>query len=207
MTNFLFIRHGAHDYLGRAVAGRLPGVRLNELGREQASHLPERLSLLPIDAVYSGPLERVRETAEPICRRFDLPLQVADEFTEIDFGEWTDRTFAELDGDAKWKIFNSYRSSTTPPGGEWMLEVQARVLRRLAELRTRYRFVVIVSHGDAIRATIAHFLGLPLDLFQRIEIDPASLSLVECGDDYVRIRLLNAPWNGSPLELPGVRHQ
>jgi broad specificity phosphatase PhoE len=207
MANFLFIRHGAHDYLGRAIAGSRPGVHLNELGREQAEHLPQKLSLLDIDAIYSGPLERVRETAGPLCRARNLPLQVADEFTEIGLGEWVDRTFTELAAEQLWGYYNSFRSSTTAPGGELMLEVQARVVRKLTELRRQHDFVVIVTHGDVIRTALAHFLGVHLDLFQRIEIDPASLSLLELGDNYARVRLVNAPSTGSPLELPAVRHQ
>lgn len=207
VTNYLFIRHGAHDYLGRAIAGRLPGVHLNERGRDQAEHLAAKLSLLPIDAVYSSPLERARETAEPTAMRANLPLRIAEEFTEIDFGEWTDHAFADLSDQPRWQHFNGFRSSTTAPGGELMLEVQTRVLRKLADLRGEHRFVAIFSHGDVIRATMAHFLGVHLDLFQRIEIDPASLSIVECGDDFTRVRLLNAPWTGSPLELPSLRHQ
>ena len=206
-TNFVFIRHGAHDYLGRAIAGRLPGVHLNELGRKQAEHLAEKLSLLPVDAVYSGPLERVRETAEPVCRQFNLPHQIADEFTEIGVGEWQDRAFTELSQLPLWKQINSFRSSTQFPGGELMLEVQVRALRKLNELRGKHRFVVIVTHGDVIRAVMAHFLGMHLDLFLRIEIDPASLSLLEYGDEYAIVRLLNSPSSGSPLELPDVRHQ
>ncbi len=207
VTNFLFIRHGAHDYLGRAIAGRLPGVHLNELGREQARHLAEKLSLLPIDAIYSGPLERVRATAEPISRRFDLPLQVAEEFTEIDMGDWQDRSFTDLGKEGLWKEFNAFRSSTVPPGGELMLEVQVRALRKLKELRGQHHFVVIMTHGDVIRSVMAHFLGTHLDLFLRIEIDPASLSLLEYGEDFAIVRMLNAPSTGSPLELPNVRYQ
>ncbi|MFN2475471.1 MAG: histidine phosphatase family protein [Chthoniobacterales bacterium] len=207
MTNFLFIRHAAHDYLRRAIAGRIPGVHLNELGRQQAEQLAQKLSLLPIDAIFSSPLERTRETAEPIARQLNLPVQIAEEFTEINFGDWTDRPFSELNSVSEWRHFNAFRSSTAPPRGELMLEVQTRVVRKLSSLRGQYSFVAIVSHGDAIRATMAHFLGQPLDLVQRIEIDPASLSIVECGDDYVRVRLLNAPSTGSPLELPKVRHQ
>ena len=206
-TNFLFIRHGAHDYLGRAIAGRLPGVHLNDLGRKEAEHLAEKLSLLPVDAIYSGPLERVRETAEPICRRFNLPLEMADEFTEIGVGEWQDRPFTELSQLELWKQINTFRSSTRFPGGELMLEVQVRALRKLNELRGRHRFVVVVTHGDVVRAVMAHFLGMHLDLFLRIEIDPVSLSLLEYGDDYAIVRLLNTPSSGSPLELPAVRHQ
>jgi len=206
-TNFLFIRHGAHDYLGRAIAGRLAGVHLNELGRQQAEHLAEKLSLLPVDAIFSGPLERVRETAEPICRQFGLSSQVDEGFTEIGLGGWEDRPFTELAGEPLWDRFNRFRSSTAADGGELMLEVQARAVRKLIELRGQYRFVVIVTHGDVVRAVMAHFLGIHLDLFFRLEIDPASLSLVELGDDFARVRLLNAPGEGSPLVLPAIRHQ
>ncbi|CAA9223083.1 MAG: hypothetical protein AVDCRST_MAG42-678 [uncultured Chthoniobacterales bacterium] len=207
MANFLFIRHGAHDYLGRAIAGSRPGVHLNEIGRQQAEHLVDKLSLLQIGAIYSGPLERVGETAEPLCRARDLPLQVADEFTEIGLGGWTDRAFTDLAAEQLWGHYNSFRSSTTAPEGELMLEVQARVVRKLTELRREQELVVIVTHGDVIRTAFAHFLGVHLDLFHRIEIDPASLSLLELGDNFVHVRLLNAPSTGSPLELPGVRHQ
>ncbi|CAN5309889.1 histidine phosphatase family protein [soil metagenome] len=207
MAHFLFVRHGAHDYLGRAMAGRLPGVHLNNFGRTQAEQLPEKLSLLPIDAIYSGPLERVRETAEPLAATRKLPLQIAEEFTEIGVGEWTDRAFADLHAETLWAHFNSFRSCTTAPGGELMLEVQARVVRKLVELRAQHEFVAIVTHGDVIRTAFAHFLGVHLDLFQRIEIAPASLSLLELGADFARVRLLNAPSTGSPLELPTVRQQ
>ena len=207
MANFLFIRHGAHDYLGRAIAGDLPGVHLNERGRTEAEHLVAKLSLLPIDAIYSGPLERVRETAEPLCAARDLPLQLADEFTEIAFGGWADRSFTELANEQHWAYYNSFRSSVTAPGGELMLEVQARVVRKLTELRDRHEFVVVFTHGDVIRTAFAHFLGVHLDLFQRIEVDPASLSLLELGENFVSVRLLNAPSAGSPLELPAVRRQ
>lgn len=206
-TNFLFIRHGAHDYLGRAIAGSKPGVHLNELGRSQAAHLPQKLSLLPIDAVFSGPFERVRKTAEPIATHFHLPLQIAEEFTEIGVGEWNGSAFADLANQPQWKHFNAFRSSTSAPGGELMLEVQARIVRKLAALRQQHQFAAIVTHGDVIRCAVAHFIGMHLDLFFRIEIDPASLTLLELGDDFARVRLLNMPSSGSPLELPAVRHQ
>ena len=207
MANFLFIRHGAHDYLGRAIAGDKPGVHLNELGRAQAEHLPQKLSLLPIDAVCSGPLERVRETAEPVARHFKLPLQTHDAFTEIRVGDWTDQAFTALASVELWQQYNKFRSSTCAPRGELMLEVQARVVRKLIDLRARHDFVVIVTHGDVIRCAVAHFAGIHLDMFFRIEIDPASLTLIEIGSDFARVRLLNAPSSGSPLELPAVRHQ
>src|SRR3954464_8303596 len=139
VTNFLFIRHGRHDYLGRAIAGRKAGVHLNEDGRREAEHLPEKLSLLPIDAIYSSPMDRVRETAEPTARQFNLPLQIADEFTEIGVGEWEDRAFAELSQQPLWNHINAFRSSTAFPNGELMLEVQVRAIRKLNELRGKHR--------------------------------------------------------------------
>jgi broad specificity phosphatase PhoE len=201
VTRFLFIRHGAHDLLFNRIAGRQPGVHINEAGRQQAEQLATRLSSLPIDAIYSGPLERVRETAEPVCRRLNLPLQIAEEFTEIDPGEWTNRTFAELQTISGWSDFNVFRSCTSAPGGESMLDVQTRVARKLCELRSRHQFVAIFSHGDVIRGIVTLVLGMPLDLFLRIEIDPASLTLIEFGENFARVLFLNVPCEATPLEF------
>src|SRR5215212_9816 len=205
MTRFLFIRHGAHDLLFNRIAGRQTGVHINDAGRMQAEQLATRLSRLPIDAIYCGPRERARETAEPVSRRLNLPLQIADEFTEIDPGEWSNRTFAELQNVSGWSDFNVFRSCTSAPGGESMLDVQARVARKLCELQSRNQFVAIFSHGDVIRAIVTLVLGIPLDLFLRIEIDPASLTLIEFGENFARVLFLNLPCEASPLELPAAR--
>lgn len=205
MTRFLFIRHGAHDLLFKRIAGRQPDVHLNEEGRRQAEQLAPRLSRLPIDAIFSGPLERARETAEPVCRALNLPLQIAEEFTEIDPGEWTNRTFEELQNVSGWSDFNTFRSCTTAPGGESMLEVQVRVVRKLRELSARHQFAVVFSHGDVIRAIVTLVLGMPLDLFLRIEIDPASLTLIEFGENFARVLFLNLPCEATPLEFPAGR--
>jgi broad specificity phosphatase PhoE len=93
------------------------------------------------------------------------------------------------------------------PGGESMLEVQTRVMRKLYELRDKHQFVAIVTHGDVIRAIVTLVLGMPLDLIHRIEIDPASLTLIELGTDFARVRLLNDPCESTPLRLPATRHQ
>ena len=201
MTRFLLIRHAAHDYLGRAVPGRKAGVHINARGREEAEELAQALAALPIDAVYSGPLERVRETAEPICRALHLELRIDDAFNEFDVGEWTDHEFVELDRNELWRRFNSFRSCTRPPGGELMLEVQARVVRRMCELRADHRCVAIVTHGDMVRAALAHFLRMHIDAYAQLEIDPASISLVEWWDDFARVRMVNAPASAGPLVL------
>jgi broad specificity phosphatase PhoE len=191
MTMFVFVRHGENDLIRTRVAGRQPGIHLNERGREQARKLADALCGLSIDAIFAGPLERACETAEPLCRKLNLPLQIAEEFNEIQFGEWTNGPFDDLRNDPQFKVWNSFRSFSAPPKGELMIEVQARVVRKLDELRKQCRFVVIFSHGDVIRATIAYALAVPLDLFQRIQIDSASISAIEVGEDWLRVRLIN----------------
>ncbi len=134
MTNFLFIRHATHDLLQERILGRTPGIHLNESGKRQAERLADRISVFDIDAVYSSPLERARESASPLAHRLNLPLVVADEFNELNMGDWTNRTFCELNALEEWQRWNTFRSKTTPPEGESMLEVQQRVLRKLADL-------------------------------------------------------------------------
>src|SRR4051794_25830115 len=100
MTGFLFIRHASHDLITSRIAGRMPEVHLNAAGREAAEQLANELSSLPIKQIFSSPLERARETAEPLCRKLDRPLQIAPEFDEVDTGEWTGKTFDELRSDS-----------------------------------------------------------------------------------------------------------
>ena len=202
-TTFVLVRHGENDLIHTRLAGRQPGVHLNQRGRAQADQIARALRKFPIDAIVAGPLERACETAEPLCAATGLELHVADEFTEVDAPEWTNRTFEELRNDPSFRIWNTLRSFSAPPGGEPMLEVQARVLRKIRELRERYGFVVIFSHGDVIRATMAYALGVPLDLFGRIQIDSASISVFELGDDFVRVRLVNGSSDSNDL-LPGL---
>jgi broad specificity phosphatase PhoE len=191
MSIFYLIRHGLTDAVHERISGRTPGVHLNVAGQAQAEEIAERLSALGIAAVYSGPLERVREMAAPLCQRFGLRLEVTAAFDEVNFGMWTDRTFEELRGDPNWERFNSFRSSVAPPGGELMLEVQARTVAKLEELRSRHDVVAIVSHGDVIRGIVAHFLGLPLDFIHRLQIDPASITILELEDWGPKLRLIN----------------
>jgi probable phosphoglycerate mutase len=181
------------------MCGRQPEVHLNVLGKQQAEQIAERLATLPIDAVYCSPLERARETADPLATKLGVALRVAEEFNEIDVGVWTNRTLAELDNIPEWQQWNSFRSGSAAPGGESMLAVQARAVRKVFELRTPDSFVTVFTHGDIIRAVLAHFLGVPLDLFLRIEIDPASASWIELHDAAVRVRLVNGNVAGPEL--------
>ena len=165
---------------------------MNERGRKQAQKIADALSRFPIDAIYSGPLERACETATPLCERLDLPLQVAEEFNEIDFGNWTNVSFAELAKIPEWRPWNSFRSFSATPNGEMMIDVQARVLRKMREVRMHHRLAVVFSHGDVIRGALAHFLGLHIDLLSRLEIDPGSVSLVQLYETAVVVRVINA---------------
>ena len=193
MTTLLLIRHAAHGLLGRTLAGRMPGVHLSEEGKAQAERLAERLSHLPIDAIYSSPLERARETAEPVARRLGLRVQVSEEINELDLGDCTGSDFDQVEGDQRWRYFNSYRSGTRIPGGETMLETQVRAVAKMERLRLAHPggTVVVVTHGDVIRALMGYYMGSPLDLFLRFEISPASLSIVKLHEYGPQVMLMN----------------
>jgi probable phosphoglycerate mutase len=196
MTTFLLIRHAHCDPVGHAIAGRALGVHLNGRGKAEAATLGARLAGLPIGAVYSSPLERAVQTATAVAERLGLRVETAPGLNEVDFGEWTGRTLAELDQTAEWKSFNSFRSGTRIPGGESMTEVLARALAELGRLDRAHagsrELVAVVSHGDVLRAVIAHYLGIPTDLFQRIELSPASVSVLTLEPHGPRLLLLNS---------------
>jgi len=194
MTTFLLIRHGDNDYLGRALAGWTPGVHLNARGREQAERLAERLSSSGAAAVYSSPLERARETAEPIARRLGVEVRISEALGEMRIGEWTGRTFEELRQDKRWRLFNAFRGGARIPGGETMLEVQHRMAAAIEEMRCAHPegTVIAVSHADPIRAILCHYLGMPLDLIHRLEIGTASVSVIRLGDDWAQVTRVNA---------------
>ena len=178
MTTFYLVRHGACAGLGEKLWGRTAGVCLNEEGKRQVQELAARFKDLGIDAVYSSPLERARETAEAIARSAQLEVNQIDAFNEIDFGDWTGKSFAELSGDERWQRFNSERSVASVPGGESFLDVQARVVAELERLSQQHpgERVVIVSHADVIKAAAGYFAGTPIDQLQRVEISPCSVS-------------------------------
>jgi probable phosphoglycerate mutase len=180
MTTFALVRHAPHDLVGHTLVGRAPGVSLSPDGRRQAEALAERFEMSSLQALYSSPLERARATAAPIADRLRLNVQIADELDEIDYGEWTSRRVADLHDREEWRRFNVFRNGNRVPGGETMIEVQGRMLRLPERLCAAHpeQTAALVSHGDVIKATFAHYLGVPLDLFQRIEISPASVSLL-----------------------------
>lgn len=197
MTRFLLIRHALTDAIGRRLSGRTPGVSLNEQGRAQALDLSHRLSALPVSAIFSSPLERALETAAPLAEALHLQTILSGDFLEMDFGEWTNRTFEELRSDPQFRLFNSCRSRTRIPGGEMMSEAQTRMVAGLEKIRLQRpdQTVGVVSHADLIKSAIAWHAGIPLDLFHRIEISAASVSVIELSADSARILLVNDTGN------------
>jgi probable phosphoglycerate mutase len=193
VTRFLLIRHAQHDAIGQYLAGQAPGLHLNEEGRRQVSALVALLHDVALAGVVSSPLERTRETAEPIARDHGLDVAIADDVIEFGVGDWTGRRFADLDDTDRWRRFNDLRSLTRPPAGELMLEVQARAVAAILRLRDRYPSgtVAVVFHGDVIRAVLLHLLGMPIDFLHRLEISPARISIVEMDADGVRILQVN----------------
>ncbi len=171
----------------------MQGISLNEHGRVQAQELAQQLSALPLDAVYSSPLERAVETASPIAAMHGLQVVPCDDFLEINFGDWTDKTFDELAALPQFQRFNFLRSNTRIPGGESMPEAQIRMVTGMEKLRAQHPggVVAIVSHADMIKATLAYYAGIHLDLFQRLEISPASVSAVRIGEDFVQVLFIN----------------
>ena len=197
-TTFHLVRHASYDLLGRVLAGRLSGHPLNAAGRAEAATLAAALADRPILAVVSSPLERARETAEPIAARHGLPIDIDRGLDEIDFGDWTGAAFEDLQADPAWQHFNRFRSAAPIPGGETMLAAQARAVGAILRLRSAYPEgeVVVVSHGDVVKAVLAHFVAIPLDLLRRIEVTPASRSVLTLFDEDARIVAIN-------LAVPG----
>ena len=193
-TYLLLIRHGQNDWVGtNKLAGRTPGVHLNDHGREQSQALIEVLREQPISTVYSSPLERCRETAQPVAEALGLPVQTEPGVLEIDFGEWQGQSLKELSKLPDWAKVQHSPSTFRFPGGETFAGAQARAIATLERLRRRHEneVVAIFSHSDVIRLCVAHYIGTPIDLFQRIAIDTASISTLGFHDDRVMVLGVN----------------
>jgi len=193
MTIFYLLRHGEHNVQGRICAGRMPGVVLSERGRAEAEAAARRLTEADIAAIYASPMERTRETGEIVGRHLSLPVNIHEDLAELDFGEWTGLTFDEVRKDPRWPLWATHRSLSCIPGGETMRAVQRRVVEAIMEMREAHPdgHVVVVSHGDVIRAALVFALGMPLDLYSRIEIATASLSTVRIDHNGIRVIAIN----------------
>jgi len=173
------VRHCRHALLNTVLCGRIDGLALSPEGAEQARRLADQFSGKPIDLVQTSPRQRARETAQPIAAAAGRRLDKADGMDELDAGEWSGRSFERLAADPSWVAWNENRACTRPPGGESMIELQARVVAHLKSVgQTNARSVVVVSHAEPIRAALLHCLDLPVDRFAEIEIEPGSISIL-----------------------------
>jgi probable phosphoglycerate mutase len=193
VTLFYLIRHGEHEVQDRVMVGRTPGVRLSGTGRAQAERIAARLDGEGIAALHVSPSQRAQETARPLAERLGIEPAVAPELDEIDMGRWSYLPIDELQREPGWTVFNSFRSGTPAPEGEWMLDVQRRVVGLVERLRRELpaRRVALVSHGDPIKAALLYYLGMPLDFFLRIEVGTGSISQLEVEDWGARLLRLN----------------
>ena len=192
MAMFYLVRHGDTG-VSNMISGRMSGVHLTQAGREQAQHLADRFSDIPADALYSSPLERALETAHAIATVLDLPVRIAGEITEIDYGDWTGKSFDDLSPDPRWHFFNSFRSAVQIPHGENMIQVQSRFLGWMEQVRRddAQKRIVVVSHQDPIRAVVTYYAGLHVDMFYRFDISHASVTVIEIENSKPRVLTLN----------------
>lgn len=196
MPLLLLIRHGENDYVKTGkLAGRLPGVHLNERGRKQAEALGEALKDVPIKAVYSSPLERAMETAESIVKTRKLKIIQEPDLMDTDVGSWQGRSWKVLRHTKAWKIVQGAPSRFRFPEGESFPETQMRIVNVLERIIHKYNkpqdVIAIVFHADPIKLAVSHFLGLPLDNFQRLGCDTGSLTVLHTGESNANLAKLN----------------
>jgi probable phosphoglycerate mutase len=179
-TTLLLVRHALNDWVGDKLAGWTPNVHLNDKGRAQAEALAERLADRPIAAIYTSPLERSVETAQIIAAPHKTEVQIREGVGEVRYGEWTGQSLKELAKEDAWSIVQFCPSRARFPGGEAIREMQARAVTELDAIVAAHpsETVLVVSHADVLKAALAHYAGLHLDLFQRLVVSPASLSVV-----------------------------
>jgi probable phosphomutase (TIGR03848 family) len=195
MPLVLLIRHGENEYVKKGrLAGRLPGVHLNARGREQAQAVAEKLTGVPVKAIYSSPLERTLETAEPIAKALGLEVITCPGLMEVDFGEWQNQKLKGLSRLKLWKLVQSVPSHFRFPGGETFGEAQHRIVQELQNLARQHEeksIFACVSHSDMIKLAVAYFIGLPLDMFQRLSISPGSITVLHLGETGSHLLTLN----------------
>lgn len=179
MTALLLIRHATTAATGTRLGGRTDAP-LGEAGRAQAEATARRLADVPLRAVYSSPLPRAAETAEIVAAAHGLAVRSCDGVIEVDYGRWTDRSLKQVARTKQWNVVQSRPSLVAFPAGETIRGMQLRAADAVEDIVAHHRrdAVAVVSHGDVIKALVAFYLGLPLDLFQRLHIAPASVTVL-----------------------------
>jgi probable phosphoglycerate mutase len=195
MAIFLLIRHGENDYVKKGrMAGRTPGVHLNESGRLQAQALADRLKDAPIKAIYSSPLERALETAAPLAQALGQEIIPRPGLIETDIGEWAGKTVKSLARLKIWRSVQANPSRVRFPGGESFQDTQFRICQELEALAAQHDpkdLVACFSHADPIKMAVAYYLGMPLDTFQRLMVSTCSINALIIGEHGSRLLTLN----------------
>lgn len=193
MTVVYLIRHGQNDYVKQGkLAGQLPGVHLNDVGRKQAASVAETLKSSKLQAVYSSPLERATETAEAIAAVQGLDVVTLAGLIEINIGRWQGLSLRAARRRKLWPTIQHNPSLVRFPEGESFLEAQSRIVDTLESIRLKHSgAIACVSHADPIKLAIAHYVGMPIDSFQRLEIRPSSISELLVNDGSARLIRLN----------------
>jgi broad specificity phosphatase PhoE len=209
MTTLLLIRHGDNDTLGKYLTGQTPGVHLNDRGRRQAQNLVCQLSAAPIKAVYSSPLERACETAQPLAQFFNLEVQIKPGLIELNYGGWVGKPFGLLRRYKAWKLIYEKPEEVRFPGGETFIEVQQRVVAELdaiAAAHEKPQVVAVFTHADVIRLAVTHYLDMPLIGFHKFMIEPASITFLALSDGKAWVPKLNQTgsfvWPEPPKSKP-----
>ena len=195
MTTFLLIRHGENDWVGRRLPGWTPGIHLNTRGHAQAEALAALLRPVRLAAVYASPLERALETARPLAKAKGLSVRRGLGLAEMQVGDWQGQSLRRLSRTKLWPVIQHAPSLARFPGGESFAEAQARIVAALEAMRLQHSspraVVACFSHGDMIKMAVAHYIGLPLDMFQRLATDPASITALHVGRDRAFLLRLN----------------
>jgi len=196
MPLLLLIRHGENDFVKTGkMAGQLRGVHLNERGQKQAQALGEALKDVPIKAIYSSPLERAMETAAPIAAACKLEIQKEPDLMDADIGKWQGKSIKVLRLTKVWKIVQNAPSRFRFPEGESFPEIQTRISSVIEKIIRKHNksqdVIAVVFHADPIKLAVSHFLGLPLDNFQRLSCDTGSLTAIYAGDSGANLVKLN----------------
>jgi len=195
MSLLLLIRHGENDYTKtHKLAGRLPKVHLNKHGQKQAQALADALTNVPIKAIYSSPLERTMETAKPIAKSLGLAIHKEKGLLETNVGDWQGRSLKRLYLYKHWKVVQRAPSRAQFPNGETFYECQNRIVSTIDGILARHKqkdIIACVFHADPIKLSVAHYIGLPLDQFQRLGCNTGSVSVLVIGEMGASLMKLN----------------
>ncbi|ROS44915.1 histidine phosphatase family protein [Amycolatopsis thermoflava] len=208
MATVILLRHGRSTANGSGVlAGRTPKVGLDDTGRAQARALVERLAGVPLAEVVSSPMLRCKNTVAPLVAERGLTRTVEPRLSEVDYGEWTGRELKDLVKEPLWRVVQAHPSAAVFPGGEGLAGMQARAVAAVREHDARitaehgdHAVWLLCSHGDVLKSILADALGQHLDAFQRIVVDPASISVVR----YTEVRPFVVRVNDHSADLAGV---